>query len=280
MAQTRSHAGAERVDPYAPILGRLGSLHTRLARSEAEIAQAQSIRYQVFYKEMSATPDNSARMSLRDQDDWDALCDHLLVIDSAHGADSIVGTYRLLRGRTAELAGTGFYSQGEFDVESLIRDHSQLEFMELGRSCVLPQWRSKRTIELLWHGTWAYVLAHRVDVMLGCASFAGTEPDRHAEALSFLYHHCAPETGWNVRANSPDIVAMNRMEKTEINTRRALSGLPPLIRGYLRLGAWIGREAVIDRQFGTIDVLIILPVSRINPRYVSYYGANATRHAA
>lgn len=276
----RRRASWTQLDPHSPVLGELGNLRTRLARSIAEIHAAQSIRYQVFYREMSARPGAMARLTQRDRDEWDALCDHLLVIDTSQDRQRIVGTYRMLRGVTARAQRTGYYSQSEFDVGSLIARHENLEFMELGRSCVLPKWRGKRTIELLWHGTWAYVLEHGIDVMVGCASFAGTDPDDHAEALSFLYHHCAPDPDWDVEAVSADTVRMDRIGKNEINMKRSLAALPPLIKGYLRLGAWIGREAVIDRQFCTTDVLIILPVSRINPRYVNYYGADAGRRAA
>ncbi len=267
------------LDPAAPVLGRLGTLETRLARTKSEIREAQGLRYDVFFREMSAAPSPITRLLGRDKDGWDAVCDHLLVIERAGGGERIVGTYRFLRAEIARLARRPFYTQSEFDVAPLMARHPALNFMELGRSCVLPEWRTRRTIELLWHGTWAYVLANRIDVMIGCASFHGTDPSVLAEPLSFLFHHASPGEGWNVAARGREKVAMDLLPAEAINAKRALHALPPLIKGYLRLGAQFGRQAVIDRRFGTTDVLVILPVANINSRYLDYYGADAGRHA-
>jgi len=262
-------------------LGRLGALEVRLARTAAEVRRAQKLRYDVFYREMSAVADTALYFAQRDIDLFDAVCDHLLVID--RGAQpktpAIVGTYRLLRQEIAERTG-GFYSAGEFDVGSLIARHHDLTFLELGRSCVLPPYRNKRTVELLWHGIWTYVLEHRIDVMIGCASLDGTDPDRLALPLSFLHHHARAPEPWRTAALPERYVELDRMPKDVISPKAALALLPPLIKGYLRLGAFVGDGAVIDRQFGTTDVLIILPVSEIRARYLAHFGAGAERHAA
>jgi putative hemolysin len=264
-------------------LGRLGALEVRLARTAAEIRRAQKLRYDVFYKEMSAVADTTAYFARRDIDLFDAVCDHLLVID--HGvarlrkASAVVGTYRLLRQDVAERAG-GFYSAGEFDVGSLVARHRNLKFLELGRSCVRPPYRNKRTVELLWHGIWSYVLEHRIDVMIGCASLEGTDPDRLALPLSFLHHYARAPEPWRTTALPRRYLELNRMPKVAVAPKAALQLLPPLIKGYLRLGAFVGDGAVVDRQFGTTDVLIILPVSVINSRYVDHFGPGAERHAA
>jgi L-ornithine Nalpha-acyltransferase len=109
--------------------------------------------------------------------------------------------------------------------------------------------------------------------MIGCASFEGTDPDAHAVALSFLHHNALAPEEWRCRAHEKLHVPMNRMAKSEIDPKTALRAIPPLIKGYLRLGAYVGDGAVIDRQFGTTDVLIILPVEKIDPRYFEHYGA-------
>jgi putative hemolysin len=133
---------------------------------------------------------------------------------------------------------------------------------------------------LLWHGIWTYVRRHRLDVMIGCASLTGTDPDALALPLSFLHHHARAPDNWIARARPERYVEMNRMPKEAIDTRKALRALPPLIRGYLRLGAGIGDGAVIDSQFGTTDVLIVLPVSGISSRYLSHFSPEAERYAA
>jgi L-ornithine Nalpha-acyltransferase len=267
----------------AASLGRLGALEVRLARTAVEVRRAQKLRYDVFYREMSAVADTALYFAQRDIDVFDAICDHLLVID--HGAQplrkspAIVGTYRLLRQDVAERNG-GFYSAGEFDVGALVERHRDLRFLELGRSCVLPRYRNKRTVELLWHGIWTYVLEHRIDVMIGCASLDGTDPDRLALPLSFLHHYARAPEEWRAAALPGRHVELDRMPKNVIAPKAALQVLPPLIKGYLRLGAFVGDGAVIDRQFGTTDVLIILPVSEIRARYLAHFGPGAERHAA
>jgi len=263
-------------------LGRIGSLEVRLARSEAEIAAAQNVRYRVFFEELGARGGLASASDKRDADRFDAICDHLLVVDTAlPGADleRIVGTYRLLRDDMAEAAG-GFYSNDEFELDRLVARQRGRRFMELGRSCVLPQYRSKRTIEVLWQGIWAYVSNYGIGVMAGCASFRGTAPEAHAEALSFLAHNCRAAPEWDVRAVASRYVAMDMLPAGSVDARSALGAMPPLIKGYLRLGARIGDGCVIDREFGTVDVFVILPVETIAARYINYYGAEAARFQA
>jgi L-ornithine Nalpha-acyltransferase len=274
-----------RIPNVGETLGRLGALEVRLARTAADVRRAQRLRFQVFYEEMSAIADATAMIARRDVDPFDTICEHVLVIDHSAAQrgplrkPAVVGTYRMLRQDIAERH-DGFYSASEFDVDSLIGRHRGLRFLELGRSCVLPPYRNKRTVELLWHGIWTYVLANRLDVMIGCASLEGTNPDLLALPLSFLHHHARAPEEWRAQALPDRTIEMNRMPKSEIDQRRALHALPPLIKGYLRLGAFIGDGAVIDHQFGTTDVLMILPVSAINTRYIEHFGATADRHAA
>jgi putative hemolysin len=261
--------------------GKVGTLEVRLARKWREIRLAQRLRYQVFYEEMSAVPSLRAELRRRDEDPYDAVCDHLLVIDeAANGAaevwgvkrKKVVGTYRVLRQEVAERT-LGFYTQSEYDIAPLIAARSpRYRFMELGRSCVLEPYRNKRTVELLWHGLWTYVREHKIDVMIGCASLPGTDPDQHAMALSFLHHNALAPPEWRCRAHEHLYVSMDRMPADKVDARTALKSLPPLVKGYLRLGAVIGDGAVVDHQFGTTDVLIILPVEKIDPRYFSHFG--------
>lgn len=271
--------------PPAKVYGRIGNLEVRLAQGRKDIQRAQRLRFEVFYEEMSATPSVIAGMRRLDQDPYDAICDHLLVVDRSVEAGAypdswagtrrphVVGTYRVLRQEVAQRS-LGFYTASEYDIAPLIAAKSpRYRFMELGRSCVLRPYRTKRSVELLWHGLWTYVREHRVDVMIGCASFEGTDPDAHAMALSFLHHQALAPPEWRCRAHKHLYVPMDRLPKEKVDTKAALKALPPLIKGYLRLGAFVGDGAVIDRQFGTTDVLIILPVEKIDPRYFDHFGA-------
>lgn len=279
------HRDAVPSTPEDVVLGRLGSLEVRLARTAADVRRAQRLRYKVFYEEMSALPDAAARLARRDMDSFDTICEHILVLDHDAGKivlgrrkPKVVGTYRLLRQEVARRHG-GFYTQGEFDVNGIIAAHPDLRFLELGRSCVLKPYRNKRTVELLWHGVWTYILRNKIDVMFGCASLEGTDPAALALPLSFLHHNALAPEEWRARAVAGRRVAMDRLPKSEISPKAALQALPPLVKGYLRLGGFVGDGAVVDRQFGTTDVLIILPVSVISPRYVEHFGPTANRHA-
>lgn len=266
---------------FRKVYGRLGDLEVRLAVSTRDLHLVQRLRYRVFYEEMSAVADDVATRRRRDVDAFDDICDHLLVLD--HGAPRratsgrhfkpmrVVGTYRLLRQSVAE-ATRGFYTQAEFDIAPLLTRKHDYTFLELGRSCVLEPYRNKRTVELLWHGLWTYAREHGIDVMIGCASFEGTDPDAHAMALSFLYHTALAPADWRVRAHDAAFRPMNSIAKDQLDLKAALKAIPPLIKGYLRLGAYVGDGAVVDPQFRTTDVCIILPVEKIDPRYFAHFG--------
>ncbi len=268
------------------VLGRIGSLEVRLARTRKDIRRAQKLRYKVFYEEMSATPNPTAYLSRRDKDPFDRVCDHLLVLDYnvplvpfRKFKPKVVGTYRLLRQDVAT-SNFGFYSAHEFDLTAFMAANQGRKFMELGRSCVLKDYRGKRTLDLLWQGIYTYMAHHHIDYMVGCASFEGVEPAKHALPLSFLHHYAGGTPGIQPGALSSRRVNMDRMPKSEIDTKKALRALPPLIKGYLRLGATFGDGAVIDRQFGTTDVLVVMKVTDIDKRYLDHYSAAANKLAA
>ncbi|MCJ2023764.1 GNAT family N-acetyltransferase [Methylobacterium sp. J-067] len=261
-------------------LGRIGNLEVRLATRRSEIRRAQRLRFKVFYEEMSAVPTGLASLSRRDADAYDSLCDHLLVLDHdilkpaktpfRAPRPKVVGTYRLLRGEVAERH-HGFYSEGEYDLSPVLAAQGGRRLLELGRSCVLKPYRGKRTVELLWQGIYAYVLHHRIDALIGCASLEGTDPDRLALPLSFLHHHARAPEAWRACALPERAVRMDRLSKEAVDPKAALQALPPLIKGYLRLGATFGDGAVVDRQFGTTDVFVALPVERIGARYRGHF---------
>lgn len=265
--------------PELDVLGRIGSLEVRMARSRAEIHAAQEVRFQVFFRELGA---RAHGVAATDADEFDDVCDHLIVVDTALPATQhrqIVGTYRLLRQDQAAFSG-GFYSEDEFELGKLVARHPDKRFVELGRSCVLPEYRTKRTIELLWQGIWAYLNLYRIDVMAGCASFHGKVPALHAEALSYLAHYCRASEEWSIKANVGRCQPMDLMPVEAINLRSALSALPPLIKGYLRVGAKVGDGCVIDHEFGTVDVFMVMPVKQIGARYINYYGGEGQKLVA
>jgi putative hemolysin len=258
-------------------LGKIGSLELRLAVTKKEIRQAQKLRYQIFFEEGGATPDPTARLIRRDVCPFDRVCDHLIVIEHAPkqgGKPQVVGCYRLLRQDVAA-ANFGFYSAGEFDIAPMLARHQDKRFLELGRSCVASGYRSKPTLELLWRGIWAYARHHRIDAMFGCASLEGAEPRAHAVALSYLNASATAAEDWRVAAAPGRGVAMTMLGASAVEPRKALRALPPLVKGYCRLGASFGAEAVVDAKFGTTDVFVVMPVADIEERYLAYFGGES-----
>ncbi|ACB97184.1 GNAT family N-acetyltransferase [Beijerinckia indica] len=262
--------------PLPPSLGSSGSFEIRLARNQSDIKKAQRLRYKVFYEEGGAIAHPRAALTRRDFCPLDKVCDHLLVIDHAHRnrlgrvKPKVVGTYRLLLSDIALKHG-GFYSQTEFVIGPLLARHADKKFLELGRSCVHADYRSKRVIELLWRGLWIYAQHHAVDVLIGCASLPSVNPKNLALPLSFLYHHALADAEWQVRPCGTSALSMAMLDKEAVDPRRGLASLPPLIKAYLRAGARFGEGAVIDWQFKTTDVFTILPLAQLGERYIDHY---------
>ncbi|MAF97387.1 MAG: hemolysin-like protein [Micavibrio sp.] len=240
----------------------------RLAQTASEIEQAQSIRYKVFYEEYGAKPNNEMLLAKRDFDKYDEIADHLIVIDKSTGKDEIIGTYRLLRREAADKIGQ-FYTEDEFDISALLNAEKKL--LELGRSCVMPEYRTKQILQLLWQGIADYITEYDIDLMFGCASIHSTDIKSISKPLSYLHHfHMTPRT-LRPRAIKGRYINMNIIPQEDISPRRVFSELPPLIKGYLRVGATIGDGAVIDEQFNTTDVCIVVQTHMVTDRYRKHY---------
>ncbi len=252
------------------------SISVRLAESAEEVEAAQHLRYKVFYEEYSAIPTEEMAKERRDFDEYDPIADHLVVVDRSRGntRDNIVGTYRLLRQEIINKHGN-FYTSSEFDISPLLTcGHSLLE---LGRSCVLPEYRTRPVMQLLWQGIAGYISHYNVQLMFGCASIHETDISKISSCLSYMYHfHLAPEE-LRPRALGERYVNMNLTAIEDINPREVFNTLPPLIKGYLRLGAYIGDGAIVDDIFQTTDVCIVLPTHLVTDRYRRHYARTTTR---
>lgn len=253
-----------------PVELRLASLELRVAETAAEIEAAQALRYRVFYEELNAQPTPEMRAARRDFDSFDPFCEHLIIIDHDKGpsAAGIVATYRLMRRDGARRRGQ-FYSIDEYDISALVNYPG--EILELGRSCVDPAYRTKAAMQLMWKGIADYIQYYKIGVLFGCASFPGTDPAEHRVALSYLYHrHLAPPE-YRARALPGRYVSMNMLPADLIDEKRAFLSLPPLIKGYLRLGGFVGDGAVVDPQFGTVDVSVVVVHDLIKDKYSKHY---------
>lgn len=253
---------------------RAGNLGVRIATTPGEVDAALALRYRIFFDEMGAAPNAQAAVSRRDRDEFDAVADHLLVVDHGigPGPEGVVGTYRMLQPSGAAAIGR-FYSADEYDIHTITDFPGRV--LELGRSCVDIKYRGRAVMQLLWRGIAAYVFHNQIDLMFGCASLPGTDPEKLATELSYLYeHHLAPPA-LRPRAKADRYVEMRRVPVSSFDPRRVNQMLPPLIKGYLRIGGFIGDGAVIDPQFNTIDVAMILKTDLVTDKYYRHYERQA-----
>ncbi len=260
-----------------PVLARSGALEARLAATGRDVRRAQRLRYRVFFEEGGAIPDPARRLTRRDLCPFDAVSDHLLVVDRAapgrDGSPKVVGVYRLLRQEAAE-RNFGFYSSGEFDVDELVARRPGTRFLEVGRACVAQSHRGGRVLELLWRGLWAYARHHAMDAMIGCASLPGADPAAHGPAARWLA--AGGDPAWRVRPR-PDRAGEFGDEPSgpPASPRALIRTLPPLVKGYWRLGATFSPVPAVDPAFGATDLFVVLPLRDIEPRYLAHFGVEA-----
>jgi len=242
----------------------------RIAQTEQEVRAAQHLRYIVFYEEFGAHAPPEMVAGRRDFDEYDDYADHLIIIDEARRPEDgqIVGTYRLFR-REKLPQGKDFYTSHEFDISPLIESGAKL--LELGRSCVLPEYRTKHIMQRLWAGIADYLADHQIDLMFGCASLQGTSAEAALGQLAYLQYFHAPPEDLCPTVLKDCTQGLPFPEKETINPKRVFASLPPLIKGYLRLGAYIGKGAYLDADFNCIDVCIVLPTKQVTSKYIRHF---------
>ena len=232
-------------------------LTIQLARTEEQIRAAQALRYKVFAEEMGAQL--SGREPGLDQDLFDPYCEHLIALDDDTG--EVIGTYRILPPQQAKCLGS-YYSDTEFDLTRLASLRSQL--VEVGRSCVHPDYRTGATIALLWSGLANYMHESGHQYLMGCASVSMLDGGHMAASLyqKLAGQHLSPAEWRTTPRCALPLTALNR--KLDAET-------PPLIKGYLRAGAMICGEPAWDPDFNTADFLILLPMRKVNARYARHF---------
>ena len=246
----------------------------RYATTPKEIIQAQKLRYDVFYRECKANPSEEIARQQRDFDSFDTIAKHLIVVDpKLPESKQIIGTYRLIDHESANEIGQ-FYTDDEYDLSSLRR--SNLRLLELGRSCVRKEYRTRPVLQLLWQGIADYIFENDIDLTFGCASLHGTDITSVQEELSYLYHYHRAPSSFCTRALEARYVSMNIVPKEALNVKEIFHRLPPLIKGYLRVGALIGDGAVIDHDFNTIDVCVLMATNAIPGKYRHHFDKRFT----
>ena len=247
-----------------------GDFEVRLAQTAAEIEAAQALRYRVFYEEMAAHPSPEMAAQRRDFDPFDEVCDHLLVLDRrrGEGPEGIVGTYRLIRRSAAAKMGR-FYSAAEYDIRKIVEYPG--EVLELGRSCVAKDARNTATMQMLWRGIALYAYHYNIQIMFGCASTPGTDPSAARPGavlpLSSSSRAARASRARAARTLREDGYAGAR----QLRPAQGAGARPPLIKGYLRLGGFVGDGAVIDSQFNSTDVFIIVKTELVTEKYMRHY---------
>lgn len=237
---------------------------TRLAVTDEDLEAAQHLRYAVFVSELGGTGamvDHDAQL---ERDRFDPHFDHLMLLDLSRDGgvrDQIVGIYRLLPQDRVPLVGQ-FYSEDEYDLGVLKASGRRL--MELGRSCLHRDYRGGAAMFHLWTALSDYVAEREIEVLFGVASFHGTDPQALAAPLSLLHHrHLAPPD-LRVRTVADAYERMDLIAEADLDRRRAMVEVPALIKGYLRLGGFVGDGAYVDHDFNTVDICLILDMARIN----------------
>lgn len=247
----------------------------RLAQDARDLRAAQRLRYRVFVQELGASGPMADHEAALERDAFDAHFDHLLLIDTRRDAaalEDVVGVYRLLPDRRAAPLGR-FYSEEEYDLGPL-RDSGR-RLLELGRSCVHPDYRGGGALQMLWKGLAEYIIAGGFEVLFGVASFHGTDPAAFGHSLAHLHHaHLAPAP-LRARARPEHFQPMDLIAPEAIDRRAAMLAMPPLIKAYLRLGGHVGEGAWIDRDFNTTDVFLVMDTARLSQRHRDLYARGA-----
>ena len=243
------------------------SFTVKLANTEVELRAAQRLRYDVFVQELGGGGEMVDHEEGLEKDQFDPYFDHMLAIDDSSG--EVIGVYRLLPGeRAAELG--QFYSEDEYDLTVLKQSGRKL--LELGRSCVHPDYRGGTAMYHLWNGLAAYVTERDIEVLFGVASFHGTDVSKLAQPLSMLHHNHLAPLDLRVRAQPDVFQSMDLLAPDALDRRAAMVQVPSLIKAYLRLGGFVGEGAFIDHAFNTTDVCLILDTARMNERQRRIYG--------
>ena len=225
------------------------------------LLNAQKLRFNTFFNNKS----NKSGYQI-DIDKYDKYCDHLVVIDNSISPSYVVGTYRLLI-NSGSNSNVGLYTETEFDLHKLKK--LKVKILEAGRSCVHEDYRDGKIIRLLWRALSSYILQKNVDFIVGCASFEGCNIVSYLEELSFLHHNYLAPKKYLAKSLKNKTTNIKYLKKSDIDNLKIFKSLPPLIKAYLRVGSWIGKGVVIDKEFKTTDVCIILKVDRINTKYLN-----------
>ncbi|MEM7250349.1 MAG: GNAT family N-acyltransferase [Pseudomonadota bacterium] len=238
------------------------SLSVRIAKTTEDIQAAKRLRFQTFFTDLDIPPPEDSAASGMDEDRFDQVAEHLIVVDESFDNLTVVGNYRLIRA-------PNFYSSQRYDLSALMTRPERL--LEVGRSCVHRDYRSGAVMQLLWRGLANYILEKRIEVIFGCASFEGAYVGDRGRLLAYLYHYHLAPAELRPRARQECLIPMNESEPITGTPRAIWTQFPALVKGYLRLGAYVGDGAVFDVELDQLDVCVVLETQQITKRYARHY---------
>ena len=249
-----------------------GDFVIKLVDDKCELKKAQALRYSIFYQEKKANPTLCKKMIRLDYDKVDKFADHLIVIDKKRkgSKNKIVGTYRLLRGDIASHFG-GFYTSTEFDLTKVLNAYNYTEILELGRSCVHKDYRNGITMYLLWKAIAKYIKLYHIKVLLGCVSFSGSDVMKISNELSYLRYNFSLPDEISVKSLDNNVYPACIKKNTYKSALKTFSKLPPLIKGYLRVGGRVSENFFVDHSFNTIDLCVIVKTENIDEKYMKKF---------
>lgn len=248
----------------SPVLFTRGKFTVQIAETKSEVEECLRLRFSIFSEELGA--DLKSKESGLDHDKYDPFCMQLFIKDTK--ANKIIATTRLLTSDAAYHSG-GFYSESEFNLQAILKDNYR--YMEVGRTCIHPDYRVGPALPLLWQGIARVVIDQDIDHLFGCASIP-YYGDSEAKYISSIMHYLKKHhfAGEDSRV-TPHIPISNLDEDTSADVI-----LPTLLKGYLKQGALICGEPFWDAQFGVADVFVMLDCDRIAERYQRHFVERAT----
>ncbi len=240
------------------------NLTLRLAKDGADLRAAERLRYRVFIEELGGNGELVDHEAGLERDRFDPYFDHLILVDQRRdpaNQDHVVGVYRLMRLDQAARVGQ-FYSEDEYDLTTL--RGAGRPILELGRSCIDPEYRGGIAMYQLWWGLADYVDQHGIGIMFGVASFHGTDVQTLAEPLAYLHHNHLAPLPLRARVQPEYFQTMDLMPADQIDRARAMRAIPPLIKSYLKLGGYVGEGAYVDKPFNTTDVFFVMDTAAMS----------------
>ncbi|MDC0456552.1 GNAT family N-acetyltransferase [Alphaproteobacteria bacterium] len=245
-----------------------GNFTIKLVEKKSELKKAQALRYSIFYKEKKAKPSIPKKILALDYDKVDKFADHLIIIDKGSTApkNRIVGTYRLVRGNMSNNFG-GFYTSSEFNLSKILNAYKNSQILELGRSCVHKDYRNGTVMNLLWKAIAEYVKLYDINIILGCVSFSGTDIMKFSNELLYLRENFSLPDDLSVESLDDNVYPVYRKTITNINNLKTFAKLPPLLKGYLRVGGKVSDSFYVDYSFNTIDLCVVVKTDNIDKKY-------------